>query len=313
MSRKIAMIFPGQGSQSIGMGRSFYNNSELARKMFKDAQERLDIDFKQLLFEENTNLSKTTYTQPAILLVSMIAYQLFRQRYNHVPVYFLGHSLGEFSALCASGAIDYLDALELVHKRGELMQNACSKVDATMMALVGIDDESVNKICLEARQNNKKIWPANFNQDGQVVIAGLREDLIAMIDKFKDAGAKRTILLDMSVASHCELLSDAKEPLENFMKQVIRDNFEAPIVSNVTTTPYNTKDKAIFLLKEQLTKPVKYKQLIKAIANEVDLFIEFGNKTVLKGLNRRIVKDIPTLNIFDFDSLDNVIQILQAK
>ena len=312
MSKRIAMIFPGQGSQTVGMGKSFYENSELAREMFKKAGERIDVDFTKLLFEENEQLAQTAYTQPAILLISVIAYKLFQEANPTAAVLFLGHSLGEFSALCASGAIDYVDAVELVHKRGALMQDACSEIEAGMMALVGMDDESVEKVCADARADGKKVWAANFNQDGQVVVAGLKADLEAMESVFKEAGAKRAILLNMSVASHCDLLSPAQAPLEEVMKTMIKENFSAPIISNVTTKPYSTKDEAIALLKDQLVKSVKYKQSIEAIANDVDLFIEFGNGNVLKGLNRRIAKDVETLNVSDKDSLSSVIEALKA-
>lgn len=312
MSKKIAMIFPGQGSQSVGMGKSFYENSELAREMFKKAGERIGVDFKELLFEENDKLAQTAYTQPAILLVSVIAYRLFQAANPTVAALFLGHSLGEFSALCASGAIDYVDAVELVHKRGALMQGACEGIDAGMMALVGMDDDSVEKVCADARESGKKVWAANFNQDGQVVVAGLKADLEAMEGTFKEAGAKRAILLNMSVASHCELLAPAQGPLEDAMKAMVKDSFVAPIISNVTTKPYSTKYEAIALLKDQLVKPVKYKQSIEAIANDVDLAIEFGNGNVLKGLNRRIAKDLETLNVSDMDSLNSVIETLKA-
>ena len=312
MSKKVAMIFPGQGSQTIGMGRSFYENSELAREMFDKAGKRIGIDFQELLFEENEKLAQTAYTQPAILLVSVIAYRLFQEACPTKPTLLLGHSLGEFSALCASGAIDYVDAVELVHKRGTLMQEACEGIDAGMMALVGLDDESVEAVCADARAKGKKVWAANFNQDGQVVVAGMKADLESMETIFKEAGAKRAILLNMSVASHCELLSPAQAPLEATMKEMIQESFEAPIISNVTTKPYSTKAEAIELLKDQLVKPVKYKQSIIAIAGDIDLFIEFGNGNVLKGLNRRIVKEKETLNVSDIDSLNSVIEALQA-
>ena len=312
MSKKIGMIFPGQGSQTIGMGRSFYENSELAREMFKNAGERIGIDFTKLLFEENEQLAQTAYTQPAILLISMIAYRLFQEANPVDATLFLGHSLGEFSALCASGAINYVDAVELVHKRGTLMQNACETIEAGMMALVGINDEAAEKACEDARTENKKVWAANFNQDGQVVVAGMKADLEAMESIFKEAGAKRAILLNMSVASHCELLSSAQAPLKEAMQTMVKESFSAPIISNVTTKPYNTKDEAITLLKDQLVKPVKYKQSIEAIAGDIDLFIEFGNGNVLKGLNKRIVKDIETLNISDMDSLNSVIEMLKV-
>ncbi|QOP45353.1 ACP S-malonyltransferase [Sulfurimonas paralvinellae] len=304
---KIAMIFAGQGSQAVGMGKDFYDNSELAREMFAKAGERIGVDFKELIFEENEQLGQTAYTQPAILLVQMIAYKLFKEACPDVKAeLFLGHSLGEFSALCAAGAIDYVDAVELVHKRGAFMQEACEGKDAGMMAIVGLDDESVEKICADAQAEGKQVWPANYNQDGQLVVAGNRADLASLEETFKNAGAKRALLLNMSVASHCEILSPAQEPLAALMEKYITDDFEAPVISNVTTKPYNTKADAVALLKDQLVKPVKYKQSIQAIAGDVDMAIEFGNGVVLKGLNRRIAKELKTLNISDMASLEKV-------
>ena len=144
---KIAMIFSGQGSQAVGMGQDFYNNSELAREMFDKAGERIGVDFKELIFEENEKLGQTAFTQPAILLVQMIAYKLFKDKCPDIKAtLFLGHSLGEFSAICASGAIDYIDAVELVHKRGSFMQAACETIEVGMMAIVGLDDDAVEKV-----------------------------------------------------------------------------------------------------------------------------------------------------------------------
>jgi [acyl-carrier-protein] S-malonyltransferase len=311
--KKVAMIFAGQGSQAIGMGKDFYENSELAREMFEEAGKRIGVNFKELIFEENDLLGQTMYTQPAILLVQMVAYQLFKDANPEVKAeLFLGHSLGEFSALCATGAINYVDAVELVHRRGQLMQDACSDIDAGMMALVGLDDESIEKICTLALEDGKKVWPANYNQDGQLVIAGMKSDLISLEDTFKEAGAKKAILLNMSVASHCDLLSSAQIPLESLMDSMIEDTFEAPVISNVTTLAYSTKAEAVALLKDQLVKPVKYKQSILLIAPNVDMAIEFGNGVTLKGLNRRIAKELKTMNISDFASLEKVQEELNA-
>jgi len=307
--KKIAMIFAGQGSQAVGMGKDFYENSDIAKEMFEKAGERIGVDFKELIFEENEKLSQTAYTQPAILLVQMIAYRLFKESCPDVKAeLFLGHSLGEFSALCASGAIDYVDAVELVHNRGALMQSACDEVEAGMMVLVGLDDASVEKVCADAQNDGKKVWAANYNQDGQLVVAGMKSDLQSLEQTFKDAGAKRALLLDMSVASHCEILSPAQEPLAELMSKMVQDNFEAPIISNVTTTAYSTKDDAVSLLKDQLVKPVKYKQSILAIESDVDMAIEFGNGITLKGLNRRIAKDLKTVNVSDMATLAKVVE-----
>jgi len=311
MSKRVAMIFPGQGSQSIGMGRSFYENSDVAKEMFDKAGERIGVDFKALLFEENEQINQTAYTQPAILLVSIIAYKLLQQKHSIKPTLLLGHSLGEISAVCAAGAINYLDAVELVHKRGSLMQAACDGIEAGMMAIVGLDDEAVEKICTDARnKENKSVWPANYNQEGQLVIAGLKPDLASLEETFKEAGAKRALLLNMSVASHCPLLASAQAPLKAELERMLEDPFVAPVISNVTAKPYETKQQALELVTEQLVRPVLYKQSIVAIKDDVDMAIEFGNGVVLKGLNRRINKDMPTLNVSDMESLEKVVEEL---
>lgn len=311
--KRIAMIFPGQGSQAVGMGKSFYDNSEEAREMFGKAGERIGVDFSKLLFEENEQINQTEYTQPAILLVSIIAYKLFQQRHAVTPTLFLGHSLGELTALCAAGTLDYLDAVELVHKRGALMKAACEDIEAGMMALVGIDDASVEQICTDARnKDNKSVWPANYNQDGQLVIAGLKADLSSLESTFKEAGAKRALLLNMSVSSHCPLLASAQAPLKAELERMMSDPFDAPVISNVTAKAYHTKQQAIELVTEQLIHPVLYKQSIAGIADDVDMAIEFGQGNVLKGLNRRINKEMPTLNVSDMESLAATIEALQA-
>lgn len=303
--KKVAFIFPGQGSQTIGMGKDFFENSDIAKEMISKASARLGIDFEKLLFEENENLGKTEFTQPAILLVSTIALAIFKEKCDITPEFVLGHSLGEFTALVATGAIDYLDAIELVHKRGLFMTAACSGGGAGMMALVGIDDETVERVCLEQRELGKKVWPANYNMDGQLVLAGIKADLESLVDTFKQAGAKRAIVLDMSVASHCELLLSAVENLKPYLEEFLNDEFLA-VVSNVSTREYKTKDEAIELLSAQLVNPVKYKQSITAHENKVDLFIEFGNGAVLKGLNKKITK-VPTINVSDMNTLEAVI------
>ncbi len=309
--KKVAFIFPGQGSQKIGMGKDFFENSDIAKEMFTQASKRLGVDFEELLFEENDNLGKTQFTQAAILLVSVIAHKIFTEKCDIKPEFLLGHSLGEISALVCAGGIDYLDAIELVYRRGLFMTEACEGIEAGMLALVGLKDSVVEEVCKKQREDGKKVWAANYNMDGQIVLAGIKQDLEALIDVFKNLGAKRAILLDMNVASHCELLGSAVENLRPYLQEFIKDEEFLPIVSNVSTQKYMTKGDAIDLLTNQLIRPVKYKHCILENSENIDTFIEFGNGAVLKGINRKVIKSIPTLNVGDMTSLEKTIQELE--
>jgi len=307
--KKVAFIFAGQGSQAIGMGKDFFDNSDIAKNMIEEASVRLGFDFKKLLFEENNKLDQTQYTQPAILLVSSIANAIFSSKCDIKPEFVLGHSLGEFSALVSSGAIDYLDAVELVHKRGQFMSDACDGVGAGMMAILALSDEKVEQLCQEARDDGKQVWAANYNSDGQVVLAGKKTDLEDLVDTFKEAGAKRAIVLAMSVASHCPILEPAIIKLRPYLEDFIKDNFKVPVISNVTAKAYNTKEEAINLLSDQLVKPVLYKQSVQSKASDIDMYIEFGNGQVLKGLNKKGV-DATTVCVNSMATLESVLEQL---
>ena len=307
MSVKCAFLFPGQGSQAVGMGQDFFNNSETAREMVADAGKRTGIDFETLLFTENDDLEKTEFTQPAILLVSAIAHKLFEDEMPIKPVYALGHSLGEFSALVSVGALDAIDAVELVNLRGRLMAQACEGQDVGMLVSLGLDDETVEKICEEQREAGLKVWPVNYNAEGQIVIAGIKPDLEKLEPILKEAKARRAMLLNMSVASHCPLLESAVAPLAQKLEEVLKDEFTAPVISNVTAKGYSTKAEALELLPKQLVSPVLYKQSIAAFDDEVDCYIEFGHGGVLKGLNRRATKK-PHFVVSDMASLATAIE-----
>ena len=311
MSVKCAFLFAGQGSQSLGMGKDFFENSDVAKQMVADASERTGIDFEKLLFEENDDLGQTEFTQPAILLVAAIAHRLFTDAMDVKPSLTMGHSLGEFSALVASGALDAIDAVELVNLRGKLMAEACSKQEVGMMVSLGLADEVVEKICEEQRTAGLQVWAVNYNADGQIVIAGIKKDLEVLAPILKEAKAKRAMLLDMSVASHCPLLESASAPLAEKLQEMIKDEFTAPVISNVTAKPYATKEEALELLPQQLVLPVKYKHSMSNIDADVDCYIEFGNGAVLKGLNRKATKK-PHFNVSDMASLEATIEALKA-
>jgi len=299
----IGALFPGQGSQFVGMGKDFYENSQIAKEMFEEASDAIGVDFKKLMFEENEDLNKTEYTQPAILLYSAVAKRLFDENSDKEIAFNLGHSLGEFSALYSAGALSLGDAIKLVHERGKLMNKAFEKEPGSMMVVLGLDDEKVENIC---KESGLRVYPANYNSDGQIVLSGIRSDLEKIEDELKKAGAKRVMLLNMSVASHSPLLEVAVEPLKELLDEYLKDEF-APVVSNVTAKKYTTKKEALEVLPIQLTKPVLYKQSIKNYEDEVDYFVEFGGK-VLMGINRKVTKK-KTYPVTDMASLEKVLAL----
>ena len=281
--KKFAFVFAGQGSQSIGMGKDFYENFSTAKLLLNDACNDTGIDYKELLFTQNDKLDKTEFTQPAIVLNSLMTYLAFSNFIKEKPEFSLGHSLGEFTALAVSGAFNFIDAIRLVNLRGKFMQEAC----------VGL-----------------QIYAANYNCDGQIVVAGVRADLASYEAKFKEAGAKRAMLLNMSVASHCPILEPASVRLASELESTLAAKF-SPVVSNVNAKIYTDKSEALVLLKEQLIKPVCYKQSIKNHENDVDCFIELGAAT-LKGINKKITEK-PTYSITDMASLEEVVKILEKR
>lgn len=301
-----AFIFPGQGSQAIGMGKDFYEDSALAKELFDESSEILKINMKNLLFNQNDSINQTQFTQPAILLVSYIAYRLFKEQSEITPNAALGHSLGEITANLIAESISFENAIRLVYKRGELMQKVSEGKDAGMAVVIGLDDEILSDFC--SKRSN--IWCANFNSDGQCVLAGLKADLLAAESEIKNLGAKRVLLLNMSIASHCPLLEAMSGEFSGLLEQYLSDNFLCEIISNATMESYKSKASAINLLSKQLTSPVLYKQSIKKIESEVDCFIEFGYGGILKGLNKRLTTK-PTYSIGNMQNLNTILEELK--
>lgn len=304
---KLTYIFPGQGCQKIGMGEDFYNSSLKAREMFDEASEVLKTNMQNLLLKENDMLNETEFSQPAILLVSAIAYSLFEDKPN--SEFALGHSLGEFSANYSALSLDFASAIKLVHERGLLMKKACEGKGAGMMAVIGMRYDELALLCGEFQNEGKKVWLANINNDTQIVLAGLKEDLSFIEPILKQKGAKRAIILPMSVASHCSLLSSITEPFGELLSLHVKDNFTSKIISNVTAKPYENKNEAIKLLTKQLISPVQYVKSINYVEDKSDVFVEFG-ASVLKGLNRKITKK-PTHSIVDMKSLEETIKAVK--
>ena len=301
-----AVIFPGQGCQSIGMGKSLFENSQEVRELFEKASDLLKEDMQKLCFEENDKLNLTRYTQPAILLVSYSVFHLIKPKINGEINLALGHSLGEFSALCASGALSFEEAIKLVSQRGNLMEESCKKQQAGMMVVLGLEDSTLEELCDKKRNVGLKVWCANYNGDGQMVLAGSKEDLLELEVELKGLGAKRALMLPMSVASHCPILENMYKEFEMLLEKTLQESFAFSIVSNVTARPYNTKNQALDLLSKQLISPVLYKQSIRENDSAVDLFIECGGN-VLKGLNKRLTQK-ETLSLQTYDEIQNFLQ-----
>ncbi len=308
---KYAFIFPGQGSQAIGMGKDFYENFDLARQMFEEASDILSIDMKKLCFEENDLIHQTQYTQPAILLNSAIAHSILQQEFPLLAKLALGHSLGEISAVYVANGLKFDAAIRLANQRGALMQKACEGQDAGMMVIVGLEDNILEEYCKKAQSHGKSIYCANYNGDGQMVLAGKKVDLQEAESEIKTLGAKRALLLTMSVASHCPILESISEEFKELLDSMLLDSFSLGVVSNATNEIYASKSEALRLLEFQLTKPVLYKQGIAKIDTEVDAYLEFGYGGVLKGLNRRL-SNKPTYSIQDTSSLKEMLELLNT-
>lgn len=303
----ICCIFPGQGSQKIGMSKEFFDKYQNVRDLLLDSSDFLKIDFYKLLFAQNELINSTEFTQPAIALSSYMAYIALKNSVSFKQKSSLGHSLGEISALSINGGIDLKKSLKLLNKRGFLMQESSKNIESAMLVVLGLDDDKIKEICKNERDLGKKIWAANFNCDGQVVVAGIKQDILSIESNFKDSGAKKTILLNMSVASHCPIQEYASKEILNYLD--INETF-LPVISNATAKEYHTSSKAKELLSKQLVMPVLYKDCIKN-AIDIDCFVEFG-ASVLKGINKKITK-IPTFSITNLKDLDEFIKFYEEN
>jgi [acyl-carrier-protein] S-malonyltransferase len=301
---KIAFLFPGQGSQYAGMGRDLAGNFSCARTVFEEADRALGFSLSELCFEGPAEeLQLTANTQPAILAVSMAAARVLAEK-GLRPNYVAGHSLGEYSALVAAGAIRLQDAVRLVRKRGQYMQEAVPLGEGAMAALLGLEPAAAEDVCRESAQG-QVVSPANWNSPGQVVIAGHRAAVRRAIDLAKTRGAKRAILLDVSAPFHCALMRPAAERLAVDLDALDFSDFSAPLVNNVDAGVVRSGAEARDGLKRQVTAPVQWEPSMRTLRAEgVDLFVEVGPGKVLAGLLRQIDRQATCLRVEDRPTLD---------
>lgn len=302
-----AFIFPGQGAQVVGMGKDFYEKYEESRGIFDKASELLGFDMKELCFENEKDINITEYTQPALLTVSVAILRVLEQK-GIRPDVCAGLSLGEYCAMVASEVMSFEDAVKTVRQRGILMQEAVPLGVGAMCAVLGLDGETVNKVC----QGVDDVYVANYNCPGQIVISGKAEAVEQAAGLLKEAGAKRCMMLNVSGPFHSPLLREAGDKLAEVLKDVkLNDGFTIPYVNNVTAEYVNTTEEIRELLRKQVSSSVMWQQSVEnMIAKGVDTFVEIGPGKTLAGFMKRINKEVRMVNIGSVEDLEKAVELL---
>ncbi|MCS3902633.1 [acyl-carrier-protein] S-malonyltransferase [Methylohalomonas lacus] len=304
----LAFVFPGQGSQSVGMLADLQPVNTIIHKTFAEASEVLGYDLWQLVQNgPEDELNDTRRTQPAMLTAGIAVWRLWQARDGARPDYLAGHSLGEYTALAAAGALTFASAVKLVEQRGEFMQSAVPAGGGAMAAILGLDDAQVAAVCEQAAGNGH-VAPANFNAPGQVVIAGDHAAVERAIEAARDAGAKRAVALPVSVPSHCELMRPAAEQLDAALASVDIQSPAIPVVHNADVSMHSDPAAIRTALVEQLYRPVRWVETIQILKDKgVQGVVECGPGKVLAGLGKRIDRSLPIQAIHDAASFEAVL------
>lgn len=304
----IAYVFPGQGSQTIGMGLEFYNEFPIARQTFEEASDTLKFDLAKLCFDGGLQeLSLTANAQPALLTTSIAALRVLEQETDLSPSLVAGHSLGEYSAIVSSGALNFKDAVHTVRKRGEFMQSAVPVGIGSMAAVMGLSKEQIVKICEENSDDENVVSPANFNSPQQIVISGHKAAVEKVSLLLKEEGAKRVVPLTVSAPFHCSLMNKAAEELKEVLDSINKSEINVPVVSNVDAESNSDHNAITDLLFRQVVMPVRWYESVEYMKNQnINRFIEIGPGNVLTGLIRRTVNDVELNNLENLDHLNHI-------
>lgn len=307
----LAFVFPGQGSQSIGMLDQLATEYPLVQETFAEASEVLGYDLWDLVTSgPEAALNQTERTQPAMLAAGIAVWRVWQSLTNIQPDYLAGHSLGEYSALVASGALSFANAIKLVELRGQYMQQAVPEGQGAMAAILGLDDDAVKMICEQAA-GDEVVEAVNFNSLGQVVIAGNVAAVTKATVLAKEQGAKRALMLPVSVPSHCALMKPAADMLSEALADMPVNETRMPVIHNVSVTPAQDEAGIKTSLAQQLYNPVRWVETVQWLSNQgVDKVVECGPGKVLAGLTKRIDKTVTGLPVFDQSSLEKAVQAL---
>ena len=306
--KKFAMVFPGQGSQSVGMLAELAAEYPIVTKTFKQASDALGYDLWHLTQQGPTEeLNKTWQTQPALLAASVAIYRVWQEKYPQFkPTAMAGHSLGEYPALVCAGAVDFQEAIKLVALRGKLMQQAVPEGTGAMYAIIGLDNETIVNACKQAEQG-EVVSAVNFNSPGQVVIAGAKAAVERAAALCKAAGAKRALPLAVSVPSHCELMKPAAEQLANALADIAINAPEIAVINNVDVRVESESTQICTALVRQLYSPVRWTETVEKMAQDgIEILVEIGPGKVLNGLTKRIIAELQAVSVNDTTSLNAI-------
>jgi [acyl-carrier-protein] S-malonyltransferase len=303
-----SIVFPGQGSQSLGMMSDLRSNFSVVNEIFQEASDAINLDLWKIVNEDQELLNLTENTQPVMLAAGYATYRVLAGEVNLTPISIAGHSLGEYTALVASGSLSFFDAAQLVRKRAELMQAAVPSGSGSMAAILGLDDTRVIEICLKASDKGV-VEAVNFNSLGQVVIAGEKDAVAHACELMKEAGAKRALVLPVSVPSHCSLMKDAAIDFKHSVDNINFQMGSERVLHNVDADYSSNIEEIKLKLVEQLHKPVLWTSIVQKMKNSgVEKLIEAGPGKVLAGLTRRIDKSLSGSAIIDLTSLKSTIE-----
>jgi [acyl-carrier-protein] S-malonyltransferase len=303
---KIAFVFPGQGSQAVGMGQDVYASNPASKQVFLDADAALGFALSDLIFQgPEEELKKTFHTQPALLTTSIALYEAFKIHGVRAD-YVAGHSLGEYSALVAAGVLSFADAVKTVRLRGEFMEKAVPSGQGAMAAVLGAERGALAELCARLSKDVGVVELANINCPGQIVVSGTKEGVQALVEQGKEIGAKRVIPLEVSGPFHSSLMKPAAGQLSAELQKITLHSPSIPVVANVTAEPVQEPNRIRELLVEQVYSPVLWEDtIVWLIAQGVDTFIEIGSGTVLAGLVKKVDKTVRIVSINSKEAIEN--------